>query len=136
MRSRNADGSSRRRPRRLGSLPARSGTRSGNTGLPDRAERCASGTHPSAAPPRRGDSVRGSPCGEPARLRFTSLRPPPAATPPDVSVDIHDNVDVFVAPPAIDGRRPADRSSSHTPVILRETGCIGVLARRLLHALP
>ena len=31
---------------------------------------------PSATPPRRGDSVRGSPCGEPARLRFTSLRPP------------------------------------------------------------
>jgi hypothetical protein len=30
-----------------------------------------------------GGSVRGSPCGEPARLRFTSLRPPPAATPPD-----------------------------------------------------
>ena len=30
-----------------------------------------------------GDSVRGSPCGEPVRLRFTSLRPPPAATPPD-----------------------------------------------------
>ena len=26
-----------------------------------------------------GDSVRGSPCDEPARLRFTSLRPPPAA---------------------------------------------------------
>ena len=31
-------------------------------------------------------SVRGSPCDEPARLRFTSLRPPPAATPPDPSV--------------------------------------------------
>ena len=28
------------------------------------------------------DFVRGSPCGEPARLRFTSLRPPPAAAPP------------------------------------------------------
>jgi len=27
-------------------------------------------------------SVRGSPCDPPARLRFTSLRPPPAATPP------------------------------------------------------
>jgi hypothetical protein len=33
------------------------------------------------APPRSGGSVRGSPCGEPARLRFTSLRPPPAAAP-------------------------------------------------------
>jgi len=31
---------------------------------------------PSAAPPRSGGSVRGSPCGEPARLRFTSLCPP------------------------------------------------------------
>jgi hypothetical protein len=41
------------------------------------------GAPTSAASPRRGDSVRGSPCGEPARLRFTSLRPPPAATPPD-----------------------------------------------------
>jgi hypothetical protein len=31
----------------------------------------------STAPlPRRGDSVRGSPCGGPVRLRFTSLRPP------------------------------------------------------------
>ena len=33
-----------------------------------------------------GDSVRGSPCGEPARLRFTSLRPPPAAAPPNPPV--------------------------------------------------
>src|SRR5512141_220228 len=41
-----------------------------------RISRRASGTHPSAASPRRGGSVRGSPCGEPARLRFTSLRPP------------------------------------------------------------
>ncbi len=37
---------------------------------------------PPSAPPRSGGSVRGSPCGEPARLRFTSLRPPPAAAPP------------------------------------------------------
>ncbi len=29
-----------------------------------------------------GDSVRGSAREAPARLRFTSLRPPPAATPP------------------------------------------------------
>src|SRR4030066_35286 len=44
---------------------------------------------PTAAPlvetapqPRREDSVRGSPCDEPARLRLTSLRPPPAAAAP------------------------------------------------------
>jgi hypothetical protein len=39
---------------------------------------CASvaSTRLSAAPPRRGDSVRGSPFYEPTRLRFTSLRPP------------------------------------------------------------
>jgi hypothetical protein len=30
-----------------------------------------------------GDSVRGSPFDEPTRLRFTSLRPPPAASPPE-----------------------------------------------------
>ena len=39
----------------------------------------APGAASAASPPRAG-SVRGSPCDEPARLRFTSLRPPPAAT--------------------------------------------------------
>ena len=45
----------------------------------------AESTLPAAAP-RSGGSVRGSPCGGPARLRFTSLRPPPAAPPPVQSV--------------------------------------------------
>jgi hypothetical protein len=35
----------------------------------DHGRRRASETNPSAASPRSGDSVRGSPCGEPARLR-------------------------------------------------------------------
>jgi hypothetical protein len=35
-----------------------------------------------ASPPRRGDSAHGSAFDAPERLRFTSLRPPPAAATP------------------------------------------------------
>jgi hypothetical protein len=80
------------------------------------------------SPPRRGDSARGSARDGPARLRFTSLRPPPAAAPPD--------------PPATcvpNGRRsrrgasrsgsqagpPGPRRSRHYPVEDREQGTPG-----------
>jgi hypothetical protein len=63
-------------------LPSGYGARRGVIAPPPHPWGCARacGTGFAAS---EGDSVRGSPCGGPARLRFTSLRPPPAAAPPD-----------------------------------------------------
>ena len=77
---------------------------------------------PSAASPRRGDSVRGSPCDETARLRFTSLRPPPAATPPDLHVFGRPPADPSdpSASPVADGRLPPFQHDRNFPAASRQ----------------